>query len=330
MSSSVEQKKGPTRQRKCGFCKSNRDKECGQLLISENQKVAAHHKCMLFSSALVSSHSDNESLGGFSIEDVQKEIKRGTKLMCSLCHCPGATIGCDVKTCHRTYHYHCALHDKAQIREKPSQGIYMVYCRKHKKTAHNSEADLEESFNEHELEPSSPKSKKKSRKGRPRKTNFKGLSEDTRSTSSHGTDEMESSSYRDRSPHRSSPSDTRPKCGFCHVGEEENEARGKLHIFNAKKAAAHYKCMKCTLCSQPGATIGCEIKACVKTYHYHCGVQDKAKYIENMSRGIYKLYCKNHSGNDERDEEDEERESKSRGKLEIDQQQLTQQQLNGN
>uniref|UniRef100_A0A8D0WIP4 Hypoxanthine phosphoribosyltransferase 1 n=2 Tax=Sus scrofa TaxID=9823 RepID=A0A8D0WIP4_PIG len=330
MSSSVEQKKGPTRQRKCGFCKSNRDKECGQLLISENQKVAAHHKCMLFSSALVSSHSDNESLGGFSIEDVQKEIKRGTKLMCSLCHCPGATIGCDVKTCHRTYHYHCALHDKAQIREKPSQGIYMVYCRKHKKTAHNSEADLEESFNEHELEPSSPKSKKKSRKGRPRKTNFKGLSEDTRSTSSHGTDEMESSSYRDRSPHRSSPSDTRPKCGFCHVGEEENEARGKLHIFNAKKAAAHYKCMKCTLCSQPGATIGCEIKACVKTYHYHCGVQDKAKYIENMSRGIYKLYCKNHSGNDERDEEDEERESKSRGKVETDQQQLTQQQLNGN
>lgn len=329
MSSSIEQKKGPTRQRKCGFCKSNRDKECGQLLISENQKVAAHHKCMLFSSALVSSHSDNESLGGFSIEDVQKEIKRGTKLMCSLCHCPGATIGCDVKTCHRTYHYHCALHDKAQIREKPSQGIYMVYCRKHKKTAHNSEADLEESCNEHELEPSSPKSKKKSRKGRPRKTNFKGLSEDTRSTSSHGTDEMESSSYRDRSPHRSSPSDTRPKCGFCHVGEEENEARGKLHIFNAKKAAAHYKCMKCTLCSQPGATIGCEIKACVKTYHYHCGVQDKAKYIENMSRGIYKLYCKNHSGNDERDEEDEERESKSRGKVEIDQQQ-TQQQLNGN
>lgn len=59
-------------------------------------------------------------------------------------------------------------------------------------------ADLEESFNEHELEPSSPKTKKKSRKGRPRKTNFKGLPEDTRSTSSHGTDEMESSSYVSR------------------------------------------------------------------------------------------------------------------------------------
>lgn len=29
----------------------------------------------------MSSHTDNESLGGFSIEDIQKEIKRGTKLV---------------------------------------------------------------------------------------------------------------------------------------------------------------------------------------------------------------------------------------------------------
>ncbi|XP_015687945.1 PHD finger protein 6 [Protobothrops mucrosquamatus] len=365
MSGTIGQKKGPRRQRKCGFCRSNKEDECGQLLLSENQKVAAHHKCMLFSSALVSSHTDNESLGGFSIEDVQKEIKRGTKLKCSLCHCPGATIGCDVKTCHKTYHYYCALHDQAQIREKPSQGIYMILCRKHKKVPHNSEADLEEGLNDRELDPSPPK--KRGRKGRPRKTSLKGQSEDARSTSSHGTDDVESSSYRDRSPYRSSPNDTKPKCGFCHAGEEENEARGKLHIFNAKKAAAHYKCMlfssgtvqltttsraefgdfdiktvlqeikrgkrmKCTLCSQSGATIGCEIKACIKTYHYHCGVQDKAKYIENMSRGIYKLYCKNHSGNDERDEEDEERESKSRAKSVADHSAIPQQQqqLNGN
>lgn len=56
-------------------------------------------------------------------------------------------------------------------------------------------ADLEESINEHELEPSPPKGKRRGRKGKPRKTNLKGQSEDTRSTSSHGTDEIESSSY---------------------------------------------------------------------------------------------------------------------------------------
>lgn len=61
----------------------------------------------------------------------------------------------------------------------------------------------------------------------------------------------------------------------------------KNHLF-----AFFFVCLfvfqKCTLCTQLGATIGCEIKACVKTYHYHCGLQDKAKYIENMARGIYK------------------------------------------
>jgi len=35
----------------------------------------------LFSSALVTSHSDSENIGGFSIEDVKKEIKRGNKLV---------------------------------------------------------------------------------------------------------------------------------------------------------------------------------------------------------------------------------------------------------
>lgn len=39
----------------------------------------------LFSSALVTSHSDSENIGGFSIEDVKKEIKRGNKLVSGCC-----------------------------------------------------------------------------------------------------------------------------------------------------------------------------------------------------------------------------------------------------
>ncbi|KAM9326485.1 PHD finger protein 6 [Gastrophryne carolinensis] len=368
MSASTRQKKGSLRQHKCGFCRSNREKECGQLLVSNNQKVAAHHRCLLFSSALISSQSENENLGGFSIDDIQKELRRGKKLMCTSCHCPGATIGCEVKTCRRTYHFHCALQDKAQIQENPSQGIYRIYCRKHKEKLHNSEDELEE---EEELEhrESSPSPRRRGRgrgsRGKSRSSNTRGQSEESRLSALQCTDETESSSSKDRSPHRNSPSDTRPKCGFCHAGDEENETRGKLHMFNAKKAAAHYKCMlfssgtvqltttsraevgdfdiktviqemkrgkrmKCTLCGLLGATIGCEIKACVRTYHYHCGVEDKAKYIENMSRGIYKLYCKNHSGNDERDEEDEERESRSKGNATSGHDNNTPQQVNGN
>ncbi|KAF4091346.1 hypothetical protein AMELA_G00035810 [Ameiurus melas] len=342
------QRKGASaRLRKCAFCRTNRDKECGQLLVSDNQKVAAHHKCMLFSSALVTSHSDSENIGGFSIEDVKKEIKRGNKLMCSSCHRPGATIGCDVKTCRRTYHYCCALWDKAQTKENPSQGIYLVYCRKHR-DASQDVSDEDQGVAANDSDSSPPRSRGR---GRFEKSRIRGVprgqSEDARSNSSQGVDETESSSNRDRSPLRGSPSESGLRCGFCHAGDEENQTRGVLHCDSAKKVAAHYKCMlfssgtvqltttsraefgnfdiktviqeikrgkrmKCTLCGQLGATIGCEIKACVKTYHYHCGLQDKAKYIENMARGIYKLYCKNHSGNEERDEEDEERESRSR------------------
>uniref|UniRef100_A0A3Q2DC98 PHD finger protein 6 n=1 Tax=Cyprinodon variegatus TaxID=28743 RepID=A0A3Q2DC98_CYPVA len=363
MAMSGRRRGAPARLLKCAFCRSNKD--CGQLLLSDSQKVAAHHKCMLFSSALVTSHSDSENIGGFSLDDVKKEIKRGSKLMCTDCHRPGATIGCEVKTCRRTYHYYCAVKDKAQIKENPSQGIYLSKMSAYKRLIATVLLDEEEGV-ANDSDSSPPQSRGRGRFEKSRaKVASRGQSEETRSTSSSQAADEESSSHRDRSPLRASPGDGGQRCGFCHAGEEENETRGVLHTDNSKKVAAHYKCMlfssgtvqltttsraefgnfdvktviqeikrgkrmKCTLCSQLGATIGCEIKACVKTYHYHCGLQDKAKYIENMARGIYKLYCKNHSGNEERDEEDEERENRSRERAATDHGGTASTQLNGN
>ncbi|MGH0189431.1 UNVERIFIED_CONTAM: hypothetical protein FKN15_035628 [Acipenser sinensis] len=196
MSSSAGQKKGAAKLRKCSFCRTSKDKECGQLLVSDNQKVAAHHKCLLFSSALVTSHSDSENIGGFSIEDVKKELKRGNKLMCSSCHRPGATIGCDVKTCRRTYHYYCALWDEAQVKEKPSQGLYLVYCRKHRgATQDSSDDELEGGVNDSDSSPPRGRGRGRLEKGRPKAPSSRGQSEDTRSTSSHGNDDVESASH---------------------------------------------------------------------------------------------------------------------------------------
>ena len=48
---------------------------------------------------------------------------------------------------------------------------------------------------------------------------------------------------RDRSPLRASPGESGQRCGFCHAGDEENLTRGVLHTDNAKKVAAHYRCM---------------------------------------------------------------------------------------
>ncbi|CAB1325087.1 unnamed protein product [Coregonus sp. 'balchen'] len=319
---STQRKGAAAKMRKCAFCRTNRDKECGQLLVSDNQKVAAHHKCMLFSSALVTSHSDcNDNIGGFSVQDVRKELKRGNKLMCWSCHRPGATVGCDVKTCRRTYHYYCAVWDKAQVKENPSQGSYLVYCRKHRDASQDASED-EQGGVANDSDSSPPRSRGRGRFEKERiKVGSRGQSEDTRSTSSQGVDD-ESSSHRDRSPLRGS-GDGGQRCGFCHSGEEENEMRGVLHADNAKKVAAHYKCM---LFSSGTVQLTTSSRAEFGNFDIKTVIQeikrgkrmDKAKYIENMARGIYKLYCKNHSGNEERDEEDEERESRNRERAAID------------
>lgn len=44
---------------KCAFCRTNRDKECGQLLVSDSQKVAAHHKCMVSEERVMNTRAFN-------------------------------------------------------------------------------------------------------------------------------------------------------------------------------------------------------------------------------------------------------------------------------
>ncbi|RXM99875.1 PHD finger protein 6 [Acipenser ruthenus] len=253
------------------------------------------------------------------VKHSKAQQKHGESQMCSSCHRPGATIGCDVKTCRRTYHYYCALWDEAQVKEKPSQGLYLVYCRKHRgATQDSSDDELEGGVNDSDSSPPRGRGRERLEKGRPKAPSSRGQSEDTRSTSSHGNDDVESASHLFAS-------------GTVQLTTTSRAEFGNFEIKTVIQEIKRGKRMKCTLCSQPGAAIGCEIKACVKTYHYHCGLQDKAKYIENMARGIYKLYCKNHSGNEERDEEDEERESRSRERAGIDRDGTNPpQQLNGN
>lgn len=44
--------------------------------------------------------------------------------VCSFCRKKGATVGCEIKTCRRSYHYFCALCDDAAIQTNEIQGIY--------------------------------------------------------------------------------------------------------------------------------------------------------------------------------------------------------------
>ncbi|XP_078118353.1 uncharacterized protein phf11 isoform X2 [Sander vitreus] len=100
--------------------------------LSTNDEVTAHQNCLLFSSGLYCRNSPQfDDLFGFFVEDVLSEVKRGSKLICNLCKLKGATAGCEVRRCKRSYHYPCAVQDKATIFEDADRGEFGLYCYTH-------------------------------------------------------------------------------------------------------------------------------------------------------------------------------------------------------
>ncbi|XP_066489391.1 PHD finger protein 11 [Tiliqua scincoides] len=117
--------------RQCAFCPE--DEECAVMYVAEGQNLAVHPDCLLYSSGFVESEENNpENLDiRFDVASVVSEIKRGKRLVCSFCRKKGATVGCEIKTCRRSYHYFCALCDDAAIETNEIQGIYRIFCPNH-------------------------------------------------------------------------------------------------------------------------------------------------------------------------------------------------------
>ncbi|XP_071407604.1 PHD finger protein 11 isoform X1 [Pithys albifrons albifrons] len=117
--------------RTCAFCSEG---EAGSVMyIAKERDIAAHQDCLLFSSGFVESEEYNpEDLGiRFDVASVLKELRRGKRLVCNFCRKKGATVGCEERTCRRSYHYFCALCDDAAIETDQVNGVYRVFCPKH-------------------------------------------------------------------------------------------------------------------------------------------------------------------------------------------------------
>nr|XP_046260068.1 suppressor protein SRP40 isoform X2 [Scatophagus argus] len=100
--------------------------------LSTKDQVTAHQNCLLFSSGIFCRDSpESDDLFGFSVKDVMIEVKRGSKLVCTRCKKKGATAGCEVKRCKRSYHYPCAVQEGAKTIEDEEKGSYGLYCFKH-------------------------------------------------------------------------------------------------------------------------------------------------------------------------------------------------------
>uniref|UniRef100_A0A8C9UTJ6 PHD finger protein 11 n=1 Tax=Spermophilus dauricus TaxID=99837 RepID=A0A8C9UTJ6_SPEDA len=117
--------------RTCALCP--KDLEYSVLYFAQSENIAAHECCLLYSSALVEceDHDPHNCDRNFDVESVKKEIQRGRKLKCTLCRERGATVGCDLKTCAKNYHFFCARKDNAFPQADGARGIYKVLCQHH-------------------------------------------------------------------------------------------------------------------------------------------------------------------------------------------------------
>ncbi|XP_076459965.1 uncharacterized protein LOC143293032 isoform X2 [Babylonia areolata] len=98
---------------------------------------------MQYSSKLVQYKFDH--FGGFKIDEVQEEIRRGRHLKCHWCkqkkekRRTGATSGCELRECSRSFHFYCAKEDPRSITSRRKRhgkkciDLYWVFCsKKHK------------------------------------------------------------------------------------------------------------------------------------------------------------------------------------------------------
>uniref|UniRef100_A0A8C5EQR5 PHD-type domain-containing protein n=1 Tax=Gouania willdenowi TaxID=441366 RepID=A0A8C5EQR5_GOUWI len=106
--------------------------------LSCKGEVIAHQNCLLYASGIFCKESPEfDDLFGFSMEDVLQEAYRGAKLKCKKCRKNGATVGCEVKRCKKSYHFPCAIEDGATKMEDAVGGKYGIFCMRHSQKRQN-------------------------------------------------------------------------------------------------------------------------------------------------------------------------------------------------
>ena len=112
----------------CVFCTQEEDNELLFGKFFTNGTLTAHYYCLLFASGLDQKGKVDEGILGFLIKDIEKEVKRGSKLKCFQCKKKGATVGCCNKKCKRTFHFPCGSQTKML---NQYMGAFESFCISH-------------------------------------------------------------------------------------------------------------------------------------------------------------------------------------------------------
>ena len=100
-------------------------------LLLGNQEVRAHQFCLLFGSGLPQEGEpeDPDTIGGFKLEAIRREIARGKRLKCAYCKKRGATVGCGKAQCKKSYHLPCGI-ENGSVQQFYDQ--YLSFCSVHR------------------------------------------------------------------------------------------------------------------------------------------------------------------------------------------------------
>uniref|UniRef100_A0A8C5QY28 G2/M-phase specific E3 ubiquitin protein ligase n=1 Tax=Leptobrachium leishanense TaxID=445787 RepID=A0A8C5QY28_9ANUR len=95
----------------CVLC--GRQDDCpekyGEKKTYQEHGLTLHYNCLLLSSGIWQRGDENQGIYGFLVKDIKKEVNRAKKLNCCICKRRGASIGCVVPKCRRSYHYPCGI-----------------------------------------------------------------------------------------------------------------------------------------------------------------------------------------------------------------------------
>lgn len=115
----------------CVFCRKNDDcpNKYGEKKTCEKWNFSVHYYCLLMSSGIWQRGKEEEGVYGFLIEDIRKEVNRASKLKCTVCKKNGASIGCVVPQCKRSYHLPCGLQKECIFQFTDN---FASFCWKHR------------------------------------------------------------------------------------------------------------------------------------------------------------------------------------------------------
>ena len=105
---------------RCAFC--NQSSDCSDLVFQSPHYF--HVNCALWSPEVCGDPLTNTLL------HVDEAVKRGAQIKCAFCRQKGATIGCVLASCQRSYHFKCAVECGASLRTP----AFELKCPKHSKS----------------------------------------------------------------------------------------------------------------------------------------------------------------------------------------------------